>query len=251
MRFEKTIAMAAAMLLMLGLTARADEDEGRRAPEAGAAQDRDGEARQGDARKGDERERRNDRDAAERERRRDREAGEGRRDENPAGEPGRRPPAPPATRDQMMRQQRSGMGSMRDGMGPGAMQGMMPGMGRGMDAMMMRGPGMGRMDSLRETDPEMFELEQTDQRLDRESRELAEHYRRAPEGPARDEFRDKLKKTVAQHYKARQSRRELEVKRLEAQLERLRGALEKRSKDADAVIDRRISQLLGEEDFGF
>jgi hypothetical protein len=38
---------------------------------------------------------------------------------------------------------------------------------------------------------------------------------------------------------------------LEAQLERLRGALEKRSKDADAVIDRRISQLLGEEDFGF
>jgi hypothetical protein len=148
---------------------------------------------------------------------------------------------------------------MRDGMGMGGMQGMMnPKMGPGMGAM-MGGPGMGMgmmdgmspMDRLRDTDPEMFELEQNDQRLDRESRELAEHYRRAPEGPAREELRHKLKETVAQHYKSRQSRRELEVKRLEAQLERLRGALEKRSKDADAVIDRRVSQLLGEEDFGF
>ncbi|HEV7221173.1 MAG TPA: hypothetical protein VGN42_00630 [Pirellulales bacterium] len=254
MRLEKTIAMAAAaMVLTLGLTARADDDEGRRAPEAGAAQDRESKARDGDARKGDEREWRNDRYAAERERRQDREAGDDgrRRDENPPGEPGRRQPVPPAGRGQM-RPQRPGGGSMRDGMGMGGMQDMMnPKMGPGMGAMMGGGPGMGLMESLRETDPEMFELEQDDQRLDRESRELAEHYRRATEGPARGELRHKLKETVAQHYKTRQSRRELEVKRLEAQLERLRGALEKRSKDAEAVIDRRVSQLLGEEDFGF
>ena len=107
------------------------------------------------------------------------------------------------------------------------------------------------MEHLRETDPEMFELEQNDQRLERESHEMAEQYRRAPEGRLRDELRAKLQETVKQHFKARQERRELEVKRLQAQLERLRGAVERRAKDADAIINQRISQLIGEEDFGF
>lgn len=121
-----------------------------------------------------------------------------------------------------------------------------PGMMRGM-------PGMAHPDEAmrREADPEMFELEENDRRLDHDSHELAEHYRHAPEGPAREEIRGKLRETVERHFKVRQERRELEVKRLEAQLERLRGALERRSKDADAIIERRMSQLLGAEDFGF
>lgn len=128
------------------------------------------------------------------------------------------------------------------------MGGRMRGMMRGMEGMM---PDMYNPERMRAADPEMFELEQNDQRLDRESHELAEQYRRAPEGPAREEVRGKLRETVAKHFKARQERRELEVKRLQAQLERLRGALEKRSKEADAIIERRMSQLLGEEDSGF
>lgn len=145
-------------------------------------------------------------------------------------------------------------GMRRGGIGarPGA-EGMMQGMGGmpGMGGMM----GMGGMamdeQRLRESDPEMFELEQNDRRLDRESHALAEQYRRTPEGPAREEIRGKLREAVGRHFKARQERRELEVKRLEAQLDRLRGALERRAKDADALIDRRMSQLLGDEDFGF
>jgi hypothetical protein len=132
-----------------------------------------------------------------------------------------------------------------EGMPDGRLRGMMPGM-MGPEGMMS-----GMRVRMREADPEMFELEQNDERLDRESHELAEQNRRAPEGPARDELRAKLKQTVARHYKARQERRQLEVKRLEAQLERLRGALEKRSKDSDAIIEHRVSQLLGEDDFGF
>ena len=135
---------------------------------------------------------------------------------------------------------------------PGAMPrmpgGRMPGMmmGPGMDM-----EGMPSLERLRETDPEMFELEQNDRRLDRESHELAEQYRRAPEGRPRDELGAKLQETVKQHFKARQERRELEVKRLQAQLERLRGAVERRAKDADTIINQRISQLIGEEEFGF
>ena len=137
-------------------------------------------------------------------------------------------------------------GGMMQGMpGMQGMRGMMPGMGM---------PGMGMPvddDRLRENDPEMFEMEQNDRRLERESQELAEQYRRAPEGPAREEIRGKLRDTVARHFKARQQRRELEVKRIEAQLDRLRGALERRSKEADAIIERRMSQMLGEADADF
>jgi hypothetical protein len=143
-----------------------------------------------------------------------------------------------------------GMGERMMG-GPPGMRGMPPGMpGMHPEEAMRRG--MHPDEAMRrEADPEMFELEESDRRLDHESHELAEHYRHAPEGPAREEIRGKLQEVVARHFKVRQERRELEVKRLQTQLERLREALERRSKDSGAIIDHRISQLLGEEDFGF
>ncbi len=236
MRLGNTIMMAATICLALGLAARADEDEGgRRAPEAGAPErKRDEDASQ--------RERQRDREAADNERRGDRDAGERERRRDEGRSESRAPLRGPVPPEESRRRITGGgrMGAMRMGM-----EGMMPGM-MGPEGMMS-----GMRARMREADPEMFELEQNDERLDRESHELAEQYRRAPEGPARDELRAKLKETVARHYKARQERRQLEVKRLEAQLERLRSTLEKRSKDSDAIIEHRISQLLGEDDFGF
>lgn len=240
---KKTGLMAAAVVLSAGLTVFADEEPARRA----ATEAPTTEQRQREARESSERERREDQEAAERERRRDQETRESerRRDEDNARDEERRQPQPPRGRkrrggmeahgpDEMMEQMMGGM--------PGrGMMGMMPGM-------MGMAPGG---DWLRETDPEMFELEQLDRRLDRESHELAEHYRRTPQGPAREEIRGKLREVVTRHFKARQERRELEVKRIEAQLDRLRGALERRSKEADAIIDRRMSQMLGEEDADF
>ena len=38
---------------------------------------------------------------------------------------------------------------------------------------------------------------------------------------------------------------------LQAQLEQLRGAVERSAKDADTIINQRISQLIVEEEFGF
>ena len=242
MRCDKTMTMAAAILLALGLTARAeDEQDVSRTPEAETAeQRRDTEAA--------ERERRRDREAAQQERRRDAETAEGERRRDEVVDRDRERINP------VRRGRARGQGAMPRMQGPGAMPGMPGGMPR-MPGMMM-GPGMdmGGMPSLprlRESDPEMFELEQNDQRLDRESHALAEQYRRATEGPARDELRAKVQETVKQHFKARQERRELEVKRLQAQLERLRGAVERRAKDADTIIEQRVSQLLGEEEFGF
>ena len=236
MRLGNTFTMAATICLALGLAARADEDEGgRRAPQAGTAE------RKGDEEAG-QRDRQRDREAAANDRRGDRDGGERERRRDEGRAVPRAPQRGLVPPEETQRRMTGGgrMGAMRMGM-----EGMMPGM-MGPDGMMS-----GMRVRMREADPEMFELEQNDDRLDRESHELAEQYRRAPEGPARDELRAKLKDTVSRHYKARQERRQLEVKRLEAQLERLRSTLEKRSKDSDAIIEHRISQLLGEDDFGF
>lgn len=229
---KKTWLMGAALILSASLAAFADEEPGQRAAtEAPATEQRERETRESS-----DRQRREAPEAAERERRRDKETPEGERrrgDDNVRDDARRQPPQPP--RGRMRR------GGMMSGMG------MMPGM-MGMPGM----PGMAPdAERLRETDPEMFELEQLDRRLDRESHELAEHYRRTPQGPAREELRGKLREVVTRHFKARQERRELEVKRIEAQLDRLRGALDRRSKESEAIIDRRMSQMLGEEDAEF
>ena len=263
--WRKTIGAMAAIVLVAGLAANADDEQAdREAAERERIADREAAEREKRAdkeaaereriadREANEREKRADQEAGEAERRRDREAGnrprrrgdDAVRDEGP-----RRPPQPPrgprGPEEMMQRMMPGGPGT-----GPRGMRGMiMPGM-PGMQGM----PGMGMPfddERLRENDPEMFELEQNDRRLERESQELAEQYRRASDGPARDEIRGKLRDTVARHFKMRQQRRELEVKRIEAQLDRLRGSLERRSKDADAIIDRRMSQMLGESDADF
>ncbi len=269
MRYGKTGTIAAAFVLALGLAARADDEQERRGAAAPKATAREGDKqevgeREGKARAGGDRERRESEEAADRPRRRDGDAGdrERRRDEAAERDEGRRGPR---ERGLIRREERmeDGMPGGPGMMGPaGPMRGMMRGMMMGRDGMPPGMPGMHPEEAMRrgmhpdeamrrEADPEMFELEESDRRLDHESHELAEHYRHAPEGPAREELRGKLQEVVARHFKVRQERRELEVKRLQTQLERLREALERRSKDSGAIIDHRMSQLLGEEDFGF
>ncbi len=53
---------------------------------------------------------------------------------------------------------------------------------------------------------------------------------------------------VEEHFKVRQQRRMLELKRLEQQLQHLRQALERRAETRQKLIDRRVSELLGPED---
>jgi hypothetical protein len=105
-------------------------------------------------------------------------------------------------------------------------------------------------EELQRHDPEMFAIHQEDEALDRNSREMAERYRRAENEEQREEIRKALTEAVEKHYTVRQRRRELEIKRLEQQLERLRSSIEKRGDQRQQMVDQRVSQLLG-EDIGF
>ena len=113
----------------------------------------------------------------------------------------------------------------------------MPGMGMGM-------PGMGGM---RVQDPEMFDLNNRDRDLERQTRELAEHCRHAS-GDERAKFREQLEDLVDKHFEVRQQRRLLELKRLESQLQRLREAIDRRAKARKKLVEKRMTDLIGPEE---
>jgi len=104
--------------------------------------------------------------------------------------------------------------------------------------------------SVEENDPEMYPLLKEDYELERQSRELALQYRRAPISQ-RAAIRRQLQEVVTQHFESRQRRRLLELKRLEEELKRLRDAIDRRNEAREEVVGRRVSELLGEDDIDF
>jgi hypothetical protein len=52
---------------------------------------------------------------------------------------------------------------------------------------------------------------------------------------------------VTQQFEARQQRRKLELTRFEEELKRLRDAADRREKNSQQIIDKRVSDLLDEE----
>jgi len=121
---------------------------------------------------------------------------------------------------------------------------------------MMPGPGMMPLpprwphsdwQSLEKNDPEMYKLLKADTDLDRQSQALAIQYRQAPEDQ-QEAIKERLEKTVTEHFEARQQRRLLELKRLEEELKRLRDSIAKRKEGQAQIVNRRVSELLGVQD---
>jgi len=97
----------------------------------------------------------------------------------------------------------------------------------------------------------MFKLLRQEMDLDRQTRALAEDYRQSPR-PKRDDIKKQLEKLVDQQFEVRQQRRQLELKRLEEELQSLRDAMERRNKARKQIVEKRVTELLGqEEDVGF
>jgi hypothetical protein len=99
-------------------------------------------------------------------------------------------------------------------------------------------------------DPEMRRLLEQDANFDRESRELADEYRRAPKEKQND-VKGKLEEVVARQFEARQERRSLELKRLEDEIKRIQSSIDKRNAVKKQIVDRRVSEVLGQDDTSF
>jgi hypothetical protein len=183
------------------------------------------------------------------------------------GQPGHGPHGP-GMPGQMPGMMPGGMPGMQGGMPgmAGGMQGGMPGMPGGMPG--MPGGPMGKMQpgmmppgiprwphsdwqSMERNDPEMWRFLKEEGELDRRTRELAMEYRGAPE-PRREEVKKELTKLVNRHFEVRQERRQLELKRLDTELKRLREQIEHRTKARSDLVNKRVKELLGDrEDEGF
>jgi len=96
----------------------------------------------------------------------------------------------------------------------------------------------------------MAALVEQDNELEEETYQLAAAYRRTT-GTKQAEIRASLADVVKEHFEARQSRRKLELKRLEDELTRLRESIETRSAARDEIVERRIAEVLGEDELKF
>ena len=105
--------------------------------------------------------------------------------------------------------------------------------------------------SMEKNDPEMYQLLKSDMDLDRQARELAMQYARAPKDQ-REKIKKQVEELVDKHFEVRQQRRSLELKRLEDELKRLREAMERRETARKELVGKRVTGLLGpDDDVGF
>jgi septum formation topological specificity factor MinE len=108
-------------------------------------------------------------------------------------------------------------------------------------------------DNLREHDPEMIRLTQREQELDRKSRDLSDQLRRGRNVGAdqKEQIKKQLADVVSRHFDVRQERRELELKRMEDEIERLRATVKSYREKREAAVQRRLSQLMDVDDLDF
>jgi len=104
---------------------------------------------------------------------------------------------------------------------------------------------IGDYERLRRDDPEMFGLLNQDELLEQQTLDLAERLRRAPTDE-REKLQTQLSELVNKHFDVRQQRRELQLKRMEAELGRLRDAIKQRNETRDAIIKERMTELVGD-----
>jgi hypothetical protein len=97
-------------------------------------------------------------------------------------------------------------------------------------------------------DSAMFRLEHDDMVNDVAARELAERFRQTKDEEARAKLREEISAAVTKHFEVRQERRKVELERLQKQIDELATSLERRQASRDAIIKRRLAELLGEED---
>ena len=100
-------------------------------------------------------------------------------------------------------------------------------------------------------DLEMVALNQSDSDLDEQTRNLSEKLHSAKKED-REKIKAEITEVITKHFDVRQERRELQIKRMEDELKKLRESMTKRNDSKDQIIRKRLAELIGnEDDLGF
>lgn len=129
-----------------------------------------------------------------------------------------------------------------------------------------RPPGFGPHEE--HPDPVIRGLMEEEHLLERRSREISERLRdlrhsrgdakrpdpadkTATSGSADEKLKAELRETIVKQFEVRQKLRRAQVDHMESRLKSLRDSIEQREKNRNTIIDRRLAELLGDEDVGF
>jgi hypothetical protein len=97
-------------------------------------------------------------------------------------------------------------------------------------------------------DPETRALNEQEQKIDQDVQRIVVQYKPAADKETRAKLKKQLEDLTSQQFDVRQQSRELEIKRLETELTRIRESIQKRTENRDQIIKRRVAQLVHEED---
>ena len=106
-----------------------------------------------------------------------------------------------------------------------------------------------RMRELKEDNPEMFEVQAAEMRLDFQLRRLAREYRFNDDEAERERLKAEIRKTAAERFDMQGVHMELELDHLRAKLDHLQKVIEKRFADRDKSIDRMGERITGNDRF--
>ena len=98
---------------------------------------------------------------------------------------------------------------------------------------------------LEQDDPEMYALLKADSEMERKSLEISNQLRQLPRDQ-RVKLKEELTTLLNEHFDVRQKRRELQIKRMEEELKKLRDAVTKRSESRKEIVGKRLNELTGE-----
>lgn len=103
-----------------------------------------------------------------------------------------------------------------------------------------------QLDLLKQNDPQQYQSRIDEIKMDQQSNQMGEDYRKATSQEEKDRIRGNLKTLLNQLFDVREKNKEAEIKHLEDQLTRLKTTMADRRKNKDQIVQNRLEELLDE-----
>ncbi len=107
---------------------------------------------------------------------------------------------------------------------------------------------MMKLEHLKEVDPEAYKLAEKIARLEGKAFDMAIKYKREQSEEKREKIKKELKDLLYQIFEMRQRLREMRIKRLEREIERLKEMLKERERMKDKIVEHHLTELIFGED---
>ena len=101
---------------------------------------------------------------------------------------------------------------------------------------------------LKERDPQRYEQVIQERKMETEIKGLAMQCRKSQDNDEKENLKKQIKTRLEKLFDLREAQREIEIKRLEEELTKLKEKMKVRKANRDKIIDRRQKELIGEED---